>query len=707
MNGVNGRKITSKSNGKSIFLPAAGFRTSTSLYDAGSFGYYWSRSLGTGHSSYAYGLGFFSHNIYGYGYYRSHGRSVRPVHTIDIEKQVYTVFDEGTLTYYYDDQMDSRSGEKEVYDQSDGLRISYKSDVLEANITPSMKDAPLTSTDRMFYGLSNMTSIHGLENLNTANVTNMSDMFYGCQSLTSLDVSSFNTENVTSMGAMFSGCSSLTSLDLSSFNTENVPDMNTMFYGCSSLTSLDLSSFNTENVTSMSFMFSSCYDLTSLDLSSFNTENVSDMSSMFYGCSSLTSLDLSSFNTENVMSMSSMFSDCRSLTSLDLSSFNTENVQDMSWMFSDCQSLTSLDLSSFNTENVTSMSKMFSSCENLTTIICDDDWSKSSVLEDSEDMFDGCTSLVGGKGTAYDSNFTDATYACPDGGTESPGYFTKKPQVYTEFDEATGTLTYYYDDQMSSRSGVTELYDPVNNPDAVRFTGYYKKVTKAVIDPSMKDAPLTSMRNMFYGGFHPETFVMQSLRNMTSIEGLENLNTSTVTDMNNMFGLCQSLTTLDLSSFNTSKVTTFNGMFQGCENLKMVDVSSFDINKVRDMGMMFLACTKLTTICCDKDWSNSTAESGYMFSGCTSLVGGNGTAFDSNVIDATYARPDGGTASPGYFTAGVVGDVNGDGEVNLADAQTILGLMAKDEYKTNADVNNDTSVDLADYQTVLGIMAKQ
>ncbi|MBQ9293594.1 MAG: BspA family leucine-rich repeat surface protein [Bacteroidaceae bacterium] len=229
--------------------------------------------------------------------------------------------------------------------------------------------------------------------------------------------------------------------------------------------------------------------------------------------------------------------------------------------------------------------------------------------------------------------------------------YTPRPEVYTVFDEATGTLTYYYDMNMSSRSGVTEVYDPVNNPDAVRFTGYYKKVLKAVIDPSMKDAPLTSMRSMFYGGFHPETFVMQSLRNMTSIEGLENLNTSTVTDMNNMFGLCQSLTTLDLSSFNTSKVTTFNGMFQGCENLKMADVSSFDINKVRDMGMMFLGCTKLTTICCDKDWSNSTAESGYMFSGCKKLVGGNGTAFDSNVIDATYARPDGGTSSPGYFTA--------------------------------------------------------
>ena len=150
-NGVNGYKITSKSNGKSIFLPAAGFRAGTSLDDAGYNGYYWSRSLGTGNSSYAYGLGFFSHNIYGYGYYRLHGRSVRPVHTIDIEKQVYTEFDEatGTLTYYYDDKKASRTGVTEVYDpvnNPDAVRFTgYYKKVLKAVIDPSMKDAPLTS----------------------------------------------------------------------------------------------------------------------------------------------------------------------------------------------------------------------------------------------------------------------------------------------------------------------------------------------------------------------------------------------------------------------------------------------------------------------------------------------------------------------------------------------------------------------------------
>ena len=257
----------------------------------------------------------------------------------------------------------------------------------------------------------------------------------------------------------------------------------------------------------------------------------------------------------------------------------------------------------------------------------------------------------------------------------------KEKEVYTEFDEETGTLTYYYDSQMPSRTGVTEVYDPVNNPDAVRFTGYYKKVLKAVIDPSMKDAPLTSMYSMFFGGFHPETFAFQALWKMTEIKGMENLNTANVTRM--------------------------DFMFEACNALKTIDVNSFDISKVTKMDFMFGDCYELATIYCSKDWSSTSASSDNMFGACRKLVGGNGTAFDSNVTNATYARPDGGTASPGYFTAGVVGDVNGDGEVNLADAQTILGLMAKDEYKTNADVNNDSSVDLADYQTVLGIMAKQ
>ena len=79
MNGKNGRKITSKSNGNSIFLPAAGYRDDTSLCNAGSFGDYWSRSLNSSSSNYACSLGFYSSSIGTSNSRRYYGQSVRPV----------------------------------------------------------------------------------------------------------------------------------------------------------------------------------------------------------------------------------------------------------------------------------------------------------------------------------------------------------------------------------------------------------------------------------------------------------------------------------------------------------------------------------------------------------------------------------------------------------------------------------------------------
>ena len=47
------------------------------------------------------------------------------------------------------------------------------------------------------------------------------------------------------------------------------------------------------------------------------------------------------------------------------------------------------------------------------------------------------------------------------------------------------------------------------------------------------------------------------------------------------------------------------------------------------------------------------SSSTSMFAGCTSLVGGAGTKYNANHKDKTYARIDGGTSNPGYFTAKV------------------------------------------------------
>ena len=83
VNGVNGRKITSKNNGNSIFLPAAGYRYDANLSRAGSYGgFYWSRSLYTSNADDAYYLRFDSDRI-GWDYrYRYYGQSVRPVRVL-------------------------------------------------------------------------------------------------------------------------------------------------------------------------------------------------------------------------------------------------------------------------------------------------------------------------------------------------------------------------------------------------------------------------------------------------------------------------------------------------------------------------------------------------------------------------------------------------------------------------------------------------
>ena len=153
----------------------------------------------------------------------------------------------------------------------------------------SMADCDnISGTAYWFYNCENLTTIQGLEYLNTHNTTNMSYMFYGCKNLTSLDVSHFNTQNVTSMNGMFSGCNNLTTLDLSSFNTQNVTTMYDMFYNCQNLTSLDLRNFNTQNVTNMSYMFCACYSLQDIYIGeNWSTQNVTDGNYMFSGCSNL------------------------------------------------------------------------------------------------------------------------------------------------------------------------------------------------------------------------------------------------------------------------------------------------------------------------------------------------------------------------------------------------------------------------------------
>ncbi len=319
------------------------------------------------------------------------------------EDEPYAVLSDNDtkLTFYYDKKKATNNGMSvgPFRDRTESGWYSARKTITNVVFDDSFANCTsLTSTADWFAELAYLTTITGIGNLKTDNVTDMSNMFLFCRSLTSLDVTGFNTSNVTSM--------------------EN------MFYECSSLTSLDVSHFNTANVTNMDMMFQLCSGLTSLDVSNFNTSSLTHMLQMFCQCSSLKKLTLGNFNTDKVIVMSGLLGGCSSLTEIDLSSLNTSSVESLFLMFDGCTSLKTLDLSNFNTARVTNMIQMFYGCSNLKTVYVGDGWTTLAVT-DSENMFLDCTSLVGGAGTHYDANHVDVAYAHIDGGSANPGYFTR------------------------------------------------------------------------------------------------------------------------------------------------------------------------------------------------------------------------------------------------------------------------------------------
>ena len=259
---------------------------------------------------------------------------------------------------------------------------------------------------------------------------------------------------------------------------------------------------------------------------------------------------------------------------------------------------TILNLDGLNTSNIINMNGMFSNTQ-ITTL----DVSKfnTSNVKDMGWMFSGS------QATALDlSNFNTSNV------TNMEGMFNKS--------EATAL-----DLSNFNTSNVTNMRWMFSNSQAT------------TLDLSnFNTSNVTNMEEMFY-------------KSQATTIDVSSFNTSNVTNMKYMFGNTQT-TTIDVSKFNTSKVTNMYAMFYKSQ-IATLDVSSFDTSNVTDMSFMFNNSIKLKTIyASNKFKTDLVTSSSNMFYNSTLLVGGLGTTYNSSYVDKTYARIDGGTSSPGYFT---------------------------------------------------------
>ena len=301
-------------------------------------------------------------------------------------------------------------------------------------------------------------------------------------------------------------------------------------------------------------------------------------------------------NDKPVTSMSYMFWDSQALR-IDLSNFNTSNVYNMGGMFSSSQA-TTLDLSHFDTSNVTNMGGMFQHSQATTLDLSNFDTSNVTNMQ--------CM-LCDSQASTIDLSHFDTSNV-----TNMNSMFWNSKAItigVSHFDTSKVTnMKYMFQSSQATTIDVSH-FDTSN---------------------------VTNMQGMFQ-------------HSQATIIDVSNFDTSNVTNMQCMF--CDSkAATLDLSHFDTSNVTNMQGMFWKSQATTL-DVSHFDTSNVTNMEVMFAYMTNLKTIYASSKFvTTSVTSSTSMFEKSTNLVGGAGTKYNKSYLDKTYARIDGGTSNPGYFT---------------------------------------------------------
>ena len=476
-----------------------------------------------------------------------------------------------------------------------------------------------TSTAYWFEGLS-QADFEGLELLNTSKTTRMSHMFDGCVKPTALPTQYWNTAEVTDMSSLFKGCSALTSLDLSSFNTAKVMDMSSMFEGCASLASIDQSAFDMSQVMTTANMYNGCGNLTSIVCSADVTVSsaLSNSDNMFTGCTKLTGGDGTVFDASKTDNAYARVDD------LSASSPGYFSIPEMSMFWR------------YDSDNTTLYLKAAYNQE-----LAGDDYAKFTV-----------------EGNWYWNSIP----------WYSKGYSSMITKVDMSMKGAKPTNAVYWFYNCSKLTEISGL-ETLNTESVTTMLSMFSQCSSLTsLNVSSFDTHnVTNMQGMFQG-----------CSKLSSLD-VTNFNTANVVSMENMFYNCSSLRTLDLSGFITDNVDDMDYMFRNCTSLKALDITNFkgkyfdtyDNEYCCSSGrLMFSGCTALEVIICDHDWSSvqweitnsnesTTDYSKNMFgvsedsntSPTTNLLkGGKGTTFDSEKRNYVYARPDGGTSSPGYFT---------------------------------------------------------
>ena len=406
------------------------------------------------------------------------------------------------------------------------------------------------SAQRLFSKLSNLVSIKGLNNLQTSQITNFSYMFADCPKLTTLDLSTFDTAKATSYSSMFSGDTALTSVDLSSFTVTDDALTFSMFDSCSNLTKLNLGK---------GFKFTNYKDTKNNSLQQPGTwVNMGEGDgSPAKGTNQWSSTDL-------------------------MTNYQGDRDHDTYVRYTG----------------------------GIVTVHRQDEDGKQLVDQDGkqipdEKLFGNISDLV-----TVDTSKEFAGYKFKENKNSDIKAFISDPQTITLVYSTSKTDNTWEGVPFTFNNGVLSLGEngktyPIDNS-GNKERSYALDTRDISISQNIKGVNVDEIKeidlnaNIKIKGSANGLF--KNLKNLATIKGLSNLDTSQVTNMEQMLSNCPKLTALDLSSLNTDNVVSYSSMFSGDTALTSVDLSSFKVAANTEVKDMFNSCSSLTKLTLGKDF---------------------------------------------------------------------------------------------------------
>jgi surface protein len=444
-----------------------------------------------------------------------------------------------------------------------------------ANLVITATDSPnltgTTSFYRMFYGTTSMTGIPNINTWNVSSITNMQQTFSG--SAFNSNIGSWDVSHVTTIYGMFSSNTSFNQ-DISGWVTSSVTGMSSTFVGATAFNQ-NIGTWNTSSVTDMRNMFQSATAFNQ-NIGSWNVSAVTQMDN-FLNAASAFNQNIGNWDVSHVTSFTSFFTNATAFNQ-DISSWNITGANSLLYMFYGATSFNQ-NIGSWNTSNITNMGYTFASATSFAQNL--NGWNTSNVTN-MNSMFSGATVFNSPLNSWDVSKVTN---------------FASMFKLATTFNQPLSSW---------------------NTAAATNMSGMFDGATSFNQDiSSFNTALVTNMASMFSGA----TAFNQSLNSW---------NTASVTNMDVMFNAATSFNG-NITSWNTSSVTTLNGTFRDAVSFNQ-NISGWNTASVTNMTNIFYGATSFNANISSWNTAAVTNMTG-MFTSATSFNQNIGTWNTSSVTN--------------------------------------------------------------------------